>query len=65
MGGRVLAAAVVELLCLKRQESLPVSTMWQWWVNRSSGAVVILASPKTLAHSSKLRLVVITALVCS
>ena len=25
--------------------------MWQWWVSRSSSAVVILASPNTLAHS--------------
>ena len=45
---RVVAAAE---LVLKRQESLPVSTMWQWWVSRSSHAVVILASPNTLAHS--------------
>ncbi len=39
--------------------------MWQWWVSRSSRAVVILASPNTLDHSAKLRLVVITTLVCS
>jgi hypothetical protein len=32
---------------LKRQLSLPVSTMSQWWVSRSRSAVVILASPKT------------------
>ena len=31
----------------KRQLSLPVSTMSQWWVSRSRSAVVILASPKT------------------
>ena len=31
--------------------------MWQWWVSRSSNAVVILASPNTLAHSLKLKLV--------
>jgi hypothetical protein len=43
---------------LKRQLSLPVSTMSQWWVSRSSRAVVILASPKTLGHSPKARLVV-------
>src|SRR5215218_1576770 len=43
---------------LKRQLSLPVSTMSQWWVKRSSSAVVILASPKTLGHSPKAKLVV-------
>ena len=43
------------LLCLKRCDSLPVSTMWQWCVSRSSKAVVILASPNTLGHSSKLK----------
>ena len=31
---------------VKRQLSLPVSTMSQWWVMRSSSAVVILKSPK-------------------
>jgi len=31
--------------------------MWQRWVMRSCNAVVIMASPKTLAHSLKLRLV--------
>ena len=51
--------------CLKRQLWLPVSTMWQWCVSRSSIAVVILASLKTLAHSPKVRLVVIITLVCS
>jgi hypothetical protein len=55
----------VALLWRKRQESLPVSTMSQWWVRRSSRAVVILASVKTLAHSAKVRLVVIITLVCS
>jgi hypothetical protein len=30
----------------------------QWWVRRSSNAVVILASPNTLGHSPKARLVV-------
>ena len=43
-------------LFLNRKLSFPVSRMWQWWVRRSSSAVVILASPKTLAHSLKLRL---------
>jgi Predicted 3'-5' exonuclease related to the exonuclease domain of PolB len=40
---------------LKRQLSLPASTMSQWWVKRSSSAVVILASPNTLGHSPKAR----------
>jgi hypothetical protein len=44
--------------CLNRQLSLPVSTISQWWVRRSRRAVVILASPKTLGHSAKARLVV-------
>jgi hypothetical protein len=39
--------------------------MWQRWVRRSSSAVVILASLKTLAHSLKLRLVVMMTLVRS
>ena len=43
---------------MKRQLSLPVSTMSQWCVSRSSSAVVILASPNTLGHSPKARLVV-------
>ena len=46
--------------CLKRQLSLPVSTISQWWVRRSSRAVVILGSPKTDGHSPKARLVVTT-----
>ena len=50
---------------LKRQLSLPVSTMSQWWVRRSSSAVVILASPKTLGHSPNARLVVTITEVCS
>jgi hypothetical protein len=36
---------------LKRQLSLPVSTMSQWWVSRSRSALVILASPKMEGHS--------------
>ena len=51
--------------CLKRQLSLPVSTMWQWCVSRSSNAVVIFGSMKTEAHSAKTRMVVMTTLVCS
>src|SRR6476620_1126563 len=38
---------------LKRQLSLPVSTMSQWWVRRSSSAVVIFGSPNTLGHSAE------------
>ena len=30
--------------------------MWQRWVRRSSSPVVILASPKTVVHSLKLRI---------
>lgn len=56
--------ATVEL-CRKRWLSLPVSTMCQWCVSRSSRAVVIFASPNTLDHSAKSRLVVIITLVCS
>jgi hypothetical protein len=43
---------------LKRQRSLPVSTMSQWWVRRSSNAVVISASPNTLGHSPNARFAV-------
>jgi len=43
---------------LMRQLSLPVSMISQWWVRRSSSAVVILASPNTVGHSAKARLVV-------
>ena len=52
-------------LVLKRKLSFPVSRMWQRCVRRSSKAVVILASPKTVAHSLKLRLVGMTTLVRS
>jgi hypothetical protein len=45
---------------LNRQLSLPVSTISQWWVRRSSSAVVIFGSPNTLGHSPKARLVVTT-----
>ena len=50
---------------LKRQLSLPVSTMSQWWVRRSSSAVVIFASPNTLGHSPNARFVVTITEVCS
>lgn len=43
---------------LKRQDSFPVSTVSQWWVRRSSSAVVILASPNTDSHSPKAGFVV-------
>src|ERR1700689_5112947 len=36
--------------------------MWQRWVSRSSSAVVIFGSPNTVAHSPKLRLVVMMTL---
>ncbi len=58
---RVVAARttrVVQERCLSRQLSLPVSTMSQWWVSRSSKAVVILGSPNTVGHSPNARLVV-------
>ena len=58
-------AGWVQARFLKRQLSLPVSTMSQWWVRRSSSAVVILGSPKTLGHSPKARLVVTTSEVRS
>ena len=62
----VLALALLAAVLLRRRhESLPVSRMWQWWVMRSSSAVVILASPNTCAHSEKARLVVMTRLVRS
>jgi len=37
----------VRLLYRNQHESLPASTMCQWWVSRSSGVAVILASNKT------------------
>ena len=37
---------------------MPVSTMWQWWVRRSSRAAVIFVSLKTRGHSPKARWVV-------
>jgi hypothetical protein len=39
--------------------------MWHRWVRRSSKAVVIFASPKTVAHSAKLKFVVMMTLVRS
>jgi len=59
-GGRVRGGGLArdQTRFLKRQLSLPVSMNSQWWVSRSSSAVVILASPNTLRHSPKVRLVV-------
>jgi len=57
-GARAGSLSGIQTRCLKRQLSLPVSTMSQWWVRRSSNAVVIFGSPKTLGHSPKARLVV-------
>jgi hypothetical protein len=54
-----------QLRFLKRQLVLPVSMMSQWWVRRSSMAVVILASPNTWGQSAKARLVVISSEVFS
>ena len=50
---------------LNRQLVLPVSTISQWCVRRSSMAVVILASPNTCGQSAKARLVVISSEVFS
>jgi chemotaxis protein MotB len=44
---------------------LPVSIMLQWWVTRSSSAVVIFASPNTDTHSPNSRFVVMMTLVVS
>ncbi len=54
-----------QLRCLKRQLSLPVSIISQWWVVRSSSAVVILGSPNTVGHSPNARLVVMITEVFS
>ena len=54
-----------QLRFLNRQLVLPVSMMSQWWVRRSSMAVVILASPNTCGQSAKARLVVISSDVFS
>ena len=61
MSSFVFRAAAAEL-ALKRKLSFPVSKMWHRWVRRSSSAVAILASPNTVAHSLKLRLVVMRCL---
>jgi hypothetical protein len=50
--------AVGQARFLKRQLSLPVSMISQSRVSRSSSAVVIFGSPKTLGHSPNARLVV-------
>ena len=50
---------------VKRQLSLPVSMMSQWWVRRSSRAVVIFGSPNTDGHSPKGKFVVMAIEVTS
>ena len=45
-------------LFLKRKLSFPVSRKWKRWVRRTSITVVIFASPNTVTHTPKLRLVV-------
>ena len=72
MRGRAEARSVMrrwaggsQALFLKRQLALPVSMMSQWWVSRSSMAVVILASPNTCGQSAKARFVVISSEVFS
>src|SRR6516165_1671251 len=57
-GGAGPLSPAAQARFLKRQLSLPVSMISQWCVNRSRRAVVILASPNTLGHSPKTRLVV-------
>src|SRR3546814_19980258 len=54
-----------QLRFLKRQLSLLVSTISQWWVTRSSSAAVILGSPNTVGHSPKARFVEMITLVRS
>ena len=65
IGPGAFCAGRAQRRCLKRQLSLPVSTMSQWWVRRSSSAVVILASPKTDGHSPNAKFVVTITEVCS
>ena len=55
----------VAQLALNLKLSFPVSRMWQRWVKRWSRAVVILASPQTVAYALKLRFVVMITLVRS
>src|SRR3546814_2060403 len=64
-GVQTCALPICQLRFLKRQLSLPVSTISQWWVTRSSSAVVILGSPKTVGHSPNARFVVMMTLVRS
>jgi hypothetical protein len=63
--GASRGGTAVQVRFLNRQLSLPVSTMSQWCVRRSSSAVVILASPNTWGQSAKARLVVISSEVFS
>ena len=39
--------------------------MWKWWVSRYGITVINVASPNTLDHSARARLVAIITLVCS
>ena len=64
-GFSFVGLAALDKLFLKRKLSFPVSRIWQRWVSRSSSAVVIFGSPNTVAHSPKLRLVVMMTLVRS
>jgi len=57
---RVLAGCVMVVAAFEL--SLPVSTMSQWWVRRSSSAVVILGSPKTYSWAQDLEMPAISAL---
>ncbi len=43
----------------------PRLSMWQWWVSRYGITVINVASPNTLDHSARARLVAIITLVCS
>jgi hypothetical protein len=47
------AGGLIVITVLKGQLSLPVSTTSQWWVSRSSKAVLIMASSNMLGHSPK------------
>ena len=62
---REAVAHLRSLLGLSERRACRIAGADQRWVRRSSKAVVILASPNTVAHSLKLRLVVMTTLVRS
>jgi hypothetical protein len=52
------AAVQHDVVLLREEERLNENTLMPGWVRRSSSAVVILASLKTLGHSPKARFVV-------